>query len=560
MNTVKGFILGVIMLCGVLILDAQTPEWLWAAGGGSPEDDIVYDIAVDALGNTYVTGTFNGSATFGTDQLASSGSIDVYVAKLDPSGNWLWAVQGGGVSHDYAYDIAVDAAGNAYITGKFYGTATFGSYLLEATVPDTDLFVAAVSPSGNWLWAVQAEGDTNSEDAAAITLDGAGDLWILGTFSANVDFGSYTLTPEEAHNIFIARLDPSGNWLWAMRVANTPYYFDPNMDITMDSGGNAIITGAWSEVATFGSQTLTEPLNDAYKREVFVAKYTSVGACVWVSRGGDAWEDDYSLAIASDPGGNACVTGYFHNQATFGTHVLSGYQYCIFTAKIDSSGNWLWAKGVGGSSAYTRGNGIVADGAGNFYTTGQFKDQANFDSHHLFAWNVALDLYVAKIDPSGNWLWAVSAGGTGEDRGVGIALDTAGNAYVAGTYTADASFGLHQVIYHGSYKDLFVAKLGSGTPVHDDLVPEASALSCLYDAYPNPFRQGGTVSIKTAIAERETGTLSLFNLRGECVASHALGSGIQQSTFNSQGLPSGIYLYQLRTKNYSETKKLVLLK
>lgn len=100
----------------------------------------------------------------------------------------------------------------------------------------------------------------------------------------------------------------------------------------------------------------------------------------------------------------------------------------------------------------------------------------------------------------------------------------------------------------------------SQVDVDDDLVPETASLSCLYDAYPNPFRKGESVCVKTEIVERETGTLSLFNLRGQCVASNALCGGTQQTTFSSQGLPSGIYLYQLRTNNFTETKKLVLLK
>jgi hypothetical protein len=87
-------------------------------------------IAVDASGNSYVTGGFEGTATFGSTTLESSGSQDIFVAKLDNRGNWLWAKKAGGTDSDYGYGIAVDASGNSYVTGYFYSaTATFGSIL-----------------------------------------------------------------------------------------------------------------------------------------------------------------------------------------------------------------------------------------------------------------------------------------------------------------------------------------------------------------------------------------------------------------------------------------------
>ncbi len=118
-------------------------------------------------------------------------------------------------------------------------------------------------------------------------------------------------------------------------------------------------------------------------------------------------------------------------------------------------------------------------------------------------------------------------------------------AYINGNYTP-------------GYK--FVYMHTSQVEVEDILVPETSSVSFLYNAYPNPFRSGESVSIKTVIAARETGSLTIFNLRGQCLAKFELVSGIQQTTFSSKDLPSGVYLYQLRTNKATETKKLILLK
>lgn len=114
--------------------------------------------------------------------------------------------------------------------------------------------------------------------------------------------------------------------------------------------------------------------------------------------------------------------------------------------------------------------------------------------------------------------------------------------------------------FNGALGYKFVYGHTNQADMDDDLVPGTAAISSLFDAYPNPFRKGESVCIKTAIAKGEKGTLSLYNLRGQQIVSYTLGAGTQQTNFNSKNLPSGIYLYQLRTDNYNKTKKLVLLK
>ena len=561
MKVLLGIILCLVLLCGAAVLGAQGPHWLWARGAGGTGNDEGYSIAIDSQGNQYVTGEFEGTATFGNYTLTVGGggeddNCDMFVAKLNPSGNWLWAIQVGGTGYDMGMDIAVDGSGNAYVTGTFEETVSFGSHSLTAN-GRSDLFVAKLSPSGNWLWAVKA-GGPSYDIVSGIAVDGEGNIFVTGFFRFSASFGSFNLTATgEAgrEDIFAAKLDSSGNWLWAVNAGGT--YLDIAKGIAVDGEGNAYVTGSIVDTAIFGNHSLTSN----GQHDIFVAKLSPSGNWLWATKaGGEEGDDGYSIVV--DSSGNAYVTGYFTETATFGNHSLTANgDYDIFVAKLSPSGNWLWAVKAGGINI-DEGYGIAIDGAGNAYVTGHFDGTAIFGSYSLIV-NGFYDIFAAKLSPSGNWLWATKAGGTDYDYGYGygIAIDGAGNAYVTGAFVGSFTFGSHTLTTSGEDEycaDIFVAKLGSGTPVEDDLAPQAVAR--LHSAYPNPLVRGTSTLIKAEIPERSTGTLSIFNLRGQMVASHKLGSGQQQVPFSGEGLPAGVYLYSLQCGDYQETKKLVLIK
>ena len=224
---------------------------------------------------------------------------------------------------------------------------------------------------------------------------------------------------------------------------------------------------------------------------------------------------------------------------------------------------WQWAVSAGGTWS-NRGDGIALDAAGNAYVTGRFQKTATFGSHTLTA-NIYssevdfYDVFTAKLDKDGNWLWAVMAGGDYDDVGLNIALDGNGNAYVNGTFSGTATFGNHALTAGTGvgYVKSFFAKLIDVTPI-DDLVPHAVAR--LHNAWPNPVGRGDSAQIKAEISEQSSGTLSIFNQRGQRIAHHKLGSGLHQISFSGNDLPAGIYLYSLQCGDFKETKRLVLLK
>ena len=552
MQAMKSLIFCLTLLCGMVVLVAQAPQWQWAVGAGGTFSDGGWSIAIDSQGNQYITGNFRNTATFGSHSLTSNGIADIFAAKLDPNGNWLWAVQAGGTDSDFGNEIALDSNGNAYVTGEFGGTATFGSHTLTAS-RGIDFFIAKLNSDGNWLWAVKA-GGIYSGKGSGIAVDGSGNAWVTGYFKGTATFGNHTLTSEgvASRDIFVARLSSSGNWLWVVQAGGIDG--DEGYGIALDDSGYAYVTGHFTNTATFGSHTLTASGSD--RSDVFVSKLSSSGNWLWAVKAGGETGFDKGYNIAADASGNTWVTGEFFGTATFGSNTLtSSGSIDIFVAKLNSDGNWLWAVQAGGGGI-DRGYDIAVDGSGNAFVTGLFQSTATFGSHQLVH-SGDTDIFAAKLDSSGNWLWAVKAGGSNTDGGSGIAVDGAENAYVNGYFRNTAAFGNHHLTSSGSF-DIFVAKLENLTPVEDELA--SPAVSKLHSAYPNPLHRGGSALIKAEIPERSTGILSIFNLRGQIVASHKLGSGSQQLSFSGEGLPAGVYLYNLQCGDYKETRKLVLLK
>jgi len=175
-------------------------------------------IAVDGAGNSYVTGIFNVSAIFGlgeANQTTLSGADnEIFVAKYNPSGGLVWAKSAGGTSWDGGYSIAVDGVGNCYVTGGFTNSATFGAGEVNETalfgVSVSGIFVAKYSPSGALAWAKGAS--SSSSNGNEIAVDGAGNSYVIGYFEISTTFGlgevNQVTLVGGGHEIFLAKYAP----------------------------------------------------------------------------------------------------------------------------------------------------------------------------------------------------------------------------------------------------------------------------------------------------------------------------------------------------------------
>jgi hypothetical protein len=426
-----------------------SPISKWAISAGGTSRDEGHCIAVDGAGNSYVTGHFEGRATFGSITLTSRGNDDIFVAKVDRGGEFIWAVSAGGTSYEYSHSIALDGSGNSYITGYFLGTAIFGTTTLRSK-GYSDIFVAKVDRGGEFVWAVSA-GGIRKDSGFSIAVDKSGDSFITGLFQITVAFGSTTLTDKGGQNLYVAKVGKSGKFLWAVSAGGSTSN-DGGLSIAISSSGNKYITGAFSGTSAFGSTTLISNGDN----DIFVAKIDNSGKFLWaVSAGGKRGEACYSIAV---DGSDSCyVVGHFESTATFGSTTLTSRgDEDIFVAKLDKSGRFLWAVSAGGASR-NYGYSIAVDGSGSSYIVGHFEKATTFGSTTLTSKGYP-DIFVAKLDESGRFLGAVSAGGTSGDWGTSLAVDISASVYITGHFYSTAVFGISTLISKG-YDDIFVAKL-----------------------------------------------------------------------------------------------------
>jgi hypothetical protein len=448
-----------LLVLGVVLpnLSAQTaPDLLWARKAGGIDSDTGYAIAIDPLGNSYVAGAFYATNDFGPVKLVSAGLSDIFVAKYDANGSLLWARRAGGASYDEAHGIAVDGAGNAYITGFFQLTANFGPTNLVST-GQSDVFLAKYDAEGNLQWARRAGGN-DFEESHAICLDTSTNLYIAGYFDANANFGSTALrNNSSSSDIFVAKSDRNGTFLWARQGGGDGE--DIAQAIALDSAANVYVTGYFESNAVFETTTLVA-VGTAGLRDMFLLSYSSSGAFRWVRQGGGAAEDS-SSGIAADDQGNVYVTGSFTTPATFTSTNLTGSGVDMFLAKYSSAGAFAWVRRAGGNNAIygDGGEGIALDAARNIYVTGFFSGTANFGTTNLPTTGLD-DIFLAKYNPSGTLQWARKIGGANLDVGYAIALDAATNIYMTGFFYATATFGTTNFTSAG-FDDLFILKLGT---------------------------------------------------------------------------------------------------
>ncbi len=173
MSTLKRITLGTVLLFVVDCALAQAHDWLWVVGNEGISHG--NSIARDSQGNIYIVGEFSQTANFGTISLTSAGSWDVFVAKLDQDGNWLWVKRAGGSDAEWGESVTVDDAGNIYLTGSFYQTAAFGTTNLTSA-GGLDTFIAKLDTNGNWLWARRA-GGTNYDEGFHICSHGSNSVY-----------------------------------------------------------------------------------------------------------------------------------------------------------------------------------------------------------------------------------------------------------------------------------------------------------------------------------------------------------------------------------------------
>lgn len=240
----------------------------WAAQAGGPLDNGAYSAAPDGAGGAFIAGYYTGRSAFGSHRLASRGdTMDAVVARISAAGVFVWAVGVGGYQTDVARRVISDREGGAYVTGSFSGTAHFGSTTLISQGMD-DAFVVKVDERGDVKWAVRGGGELN-DCGYGLSTYGTDGVLVTGKFRGNATFGAVSLAAEssaaddEGSDAFIALVSSRGIFAWAIRTGGS--VFTSGQGIVSETAGSAIVMGNFEGAAAFGTDLITsEGSTDAF--------------------------------------------------------------------------------------------------------------------------------------------------------------------------------------------------------------------------------------------------------------------------------------------------------
>ena len=536
-------------------------NWAWAKSAGGQQKVESYAIAIDSDGNSYITGWFEDSLKFGSFSLKASiagnaFASDIFIAKYDINGNFVWAKKAGGTSYDYGTGIATDTAGNVYVTGLFLGTATFGTLSITSISTDYDVFIAKYAPDGTALW-VNKAGGSAWDVGSGITVDKSGNVFVAGAFRGTATFGTASLISAGNYDGFVAKYDNTGVFQWAQRAGGT--LEDRAQSISTDAIGNCYVIGFFNGIATVGTTLLTS----SDSSDVWIAKYDPSGTSVWAKRAGGP-DADEGKSIVSDDAGNTHVTGFFEGTSLFGTISLtSSGSRDIFAGKYDYKGDIMWMKKLGGVQGDI-GYGISVDSSGNSYVAGSFFGAAIFDTISVVSSNQD-DAFIAGLDYYGSSKWVMQAGGANPDIGRGVAVSLMGSCYTTGYFSGSATFGSNTITGF-SDNDLFVAKVDSVfivNPPNTGLKEDANNLKN-FVIFPNPANADVTIQFEVVQTNMQV-SVELYDILGKKVTEKAVVSDTRsfynkkQVIINRGDLPDGLYFGKLMVGKKIYTTRFMLI-
>jgi hypothetical protein len=403
------------------------------------------------LSATSTIGAFLGWAGDCSGQSACTVTMDrdrSVGALFGTPGAALWVKQVGGTDRDYGRSIAVDGHGDLIAVGAFRGTiaaSVTGMDLVSAG--GYDLYVVKLAgATGNVLWAKRF-GGTADDYISSVAVDGSNNVYVLGSFQGQVDFGSGPLVPTGSTAVFVLAIDQNGGFRWVRKLDGTNLGAGAGA-ITADNAANVAVAGSYQGTLTVDTMTFTS----AGGADLYALKLTgAVGATVWARSFGGA-SRDYANGVALDGGGNVVLTGMFENAINFGGGPLSvptGLNG--FLLKLASAnGQHLLSRQFGGTKL-SQGQATAVDPTNSILITGSFQDTMDLGCANTLTSHEAGkdDVFLAKFSQAGACTWAKGFTGmangatTAPTRAVSaVAVNGAGDVAIAGAFCGSISFGL----------------------------------------------------------------------------------------------------------------------
>jgi len=434
-------------------VDGQVFKWAKTLGGSSMES--ANKMIWDKDGNILIVGEFRGTVDFdpgpGVHNLVSAGYSDIFLLKLDASGNYLWSYSFGSTGSDYAPKVKCDLSGNIYVVGAFTYQVDFdpgpNTFTLSSLGSNEDGFILKLSPSGSFIYA-KSFGGSSYDFARAITFDSLNNAYITGSYLNQVDFdpgpSSYTLFSNGVDDIFILKLDSMGNFKWAKSIGSSGN--DYGYDIKAVDGG-LLISGSIALIVDMDPGPAVYNLTSGAFNS-FIMKLDYAGSFMWAKVLFGASND--ITTMETDKYGNI-FTGVTFGGGTVDFDPGSGTQNVsvytgnnAFLLKLNSSGNFVYVKQLIGRN--NRSRDIKLDDSSNIYIAGTFDGTTDFDpgiaSYSLSSVDTTElgDVFFLKLDSLGNFKWAKSIGGYSAENVSSILLDNAKNIIAVGSFTGTVDF------------------------------------------------------------------------------------------------------------------------
>ena len=462
----------------LLIIDPILQYSTYISGSRS---DIGKDIAIDDAGNVYITGhtlstDFPPVNAYNATGDGSTSYNDVFVFKLAADGSTLlYSTYVSGSNEDVGRGIAVDSAGNAYVTGGTMSTdfPTVNAYNAtgDGNINWYDVFVFKLAADGSTLLYSTYVSGSRKDNGYGIAIDVAGNAYVTGA-TGSTDFptvNAYDDTGDIANEIFVFKLNSSGNGLlYSTYVGGSGE--DYGYGIAVDTSGNTYVTG--STLSTdFPTVNAYDDTGDGSYEDGFVFKLRNDGHDLLYSTYVGGSNYDVGNGIVIDNANNAYVTGdtFSIDFPTVNAYNATGdgsSSICdVFVFKLNSNGDSMAYSTYISGSDHDFGNGIAIDEAGNVHVSGHTQST---DFPTITAYDDIkdgfYDAFMFMLDSTGYRLvYSTFVGGTHEDVGNGIAVDNTGNIFLTG-YTRSTDFptlNAYDATGDGttSYSDVFAFKI-----------------------------------------------------------------------------------------------------
>jgi hypothetical protein len=534
--------------------------WVSTAGGGN--NDRGFNVVTSEDGNVFTMGTYVGEINFqyGSNEYILHGNADynnTYVQKMSPNGELLWALgyTGLDVSGVTGKEIAIAPNGNIILLAFFFGTidADPGSniYNLTAVEGRRNYCVIVIDVSGNFLWAKNVVQVGEYDDVETIKVNTLGELFIAGSFYDSVDFdsgeNSFLVTSAGNGDAFVLKLAPSGNFIWVRTFGASG--LDKAPTLCLDPQSNVFISGWFVGSVDFDpGPDFRELVSTGDPFNLFLLKLSTDGDFSWVVHFAKT-DNVFVREIASDQSGNIYAISALYGVVDFDpgegvTELTSAGGSDVSIVKYSNSGNFIWARGVGGDN-YEFPGGIVTNSDGEVFCCGSFRGVADFDPgqgvYQLNSSDGWDDIFILKLSADGNLIWAEKTGGPGnnQERCWDIWTTNADEIYFTGQFREVGIFnpgGILGEFQSNGYEDSFTVKwMDSPTSIN-----ETYHVSNI-NLYPNPV--SSLLSIQSAVSLKNA-SVSIYTATGLLVEQKQING--YSTNIDISELAPGIYLLQIK--------------